>query len=120
MILLNSSQKMISRTKYYVIDINLANEQILVNLSSEENTINFANLKNIMGEKILKAFIPCSRSLFKPTEHLMELVYMIRIFLIFKARWLLYIDFILDRPIQQSVFHIHLIYFEIMVSSIDK
>jgi hypothetical protein len=29
-----------------------------------------------------KAFVPCSRSLLKPIERLMELMYMIRIFLI--------------------------------------
>jgi hypothetical protein len=34
---------------------------------------------------------------------------MVRIFLIFKAWWLLYIDFLLDRPIQECTFHIHLI-----------
>jgi hypothetical protein len=45
---------------------------------------------------------------------------MIRIFLIFKVRWLLYIDFLLDRHIQEISFHIHLIKLEIIVSSIGK
>jgi hypothetical protein len=73
-----------------------------------------------LGEKIPKAFIPYSRSLLKPIEHLMELIHMIRIFLIFKARWLLHKDFLLDRPIQESTFDIHLVKLEIMVSSIGK
>jgi hypothetical protein len=62
-----------------------------------------------MSEKIPKTFIPCSRSLVKPIEHLMDLVNMVKIFLIFKAQWLLYIDFLLDRPIQEYTFHIHLV-----------
>jgi hypothetical protein len=62
-----------------------------------------------MGEKIPKVFVPCSRSFLKPIEHLMEFVNMIRIFLIFKARWLLYIDFLLDMLIQECALHIHLI-----------
>jgi hypothetical protein len=100
---------LISRNKYYVIDINLANEQILVNLSSDESRISFTNLKTIMSEKFFKTFIPCSRSLFEPIDRLMELVNKVRIFLIFKARWLLYTNFLLDRPIQECTFHFHLI-----------
>jgi hypothetical protein len=46
------TKRLVSRTKYYVININLANEYILVNLSSEESRISFTNLKTIMGEKI--------------------------------------------------------------------
>jgi hypothetical protein len=48
------TKRLVSRTKYYVIDINLTNEQILVNLSSEESRIDFTNLKTIMGEKSLR------------------------------------------------------------------
>jgi hypothetical protein len=67
MILLNSSQKrLVSRTKYYAIDINLANEKIVVNLSNEESRIGFTNLKTILGKKIPKTFIPCFKSLLKP------------------------------------------------------
>jgi hypothetical protein len=114
------TKRMISRAKKYVININLANKQIIVNISSEESRIGFANLKTIMGEKIPKSFMPCSKSLLKPIEYLMELINMVRISLIFKAWWLLYIDFLLDRPIQESIFHINLIKFEIMVSNIGK
>jgi hypothetical protein len=114
------TKRLISRTKYYVIDINLANEQIIANLSSEDSRIDFTNLKTILCEKIPKALMPCSRSLLKPTEHLMKLIHMIRIFLIFKAWWLLYIDFLLDRHIQERTFDIHLIKLEVMVSSMGK
>jgi hypothetical protein len=62
-----------------------------------------------MGEKITKTFISCSRSLLKPIEHIMELVYMIMIFLIFKPQWLLYIDFFLNRSIQECTLHNYLI-----------
>jgi hypothetical protein len=55
-----------------------------------------------------------------PIECLVELIDMVRIFLIFKAQWLLHIDFLLDRPIQERTFDIHLIKLEIMVSSIGK
>jgi hypothetical protein len=60
------TKRMISRAKKYVININLANKQIIVNISSEESRIGFANLKTIMGEKIPKSFMPCSKSLLKP------------------------------------------------------
>jgi hypothetical protein len=102
-------KRLISRIKYYVININLTNEQTLANLSSEEGRIDFANFKTVMSEKIPKAFIPCSRSLLNPIEHLMELEYIIRIFLIFIAQWLLHIDFLLDRLIQECAFQINLI-----------
>jgi hypothetical protein len=45
---------------------------------------------------------------------------MVTIFLIFKAQLLLDIDFLLNRPILESTFDIHLMKLEIMVSSIGK
>jgi hypothetical protein len=80
------TKRLISRTKYYVINVNLANEQILINLSSEESIIGLTNLKTIMDEKIPKTFIPFSRSYLSPIEHHMELINMVRILLIFKAQ----------------------------------
>jgi hypothetical protein len=44
---------------------------------NEESRISFVYLKIIFEKKFLKAFIPCSRSLLKPVEHLMELVHMV-------------------------------------------
>jgi hypothetical protein len=45
---------------------------------------------------------------------------MVRIFFIFKAQRLFYIDFLFDRSIQEDTLDIHLIKLEIMMSSIDK
>jgi hypothetical protein len=60
------TKRLISITKNYVININLVYKQILVHLSSEESIIGFTNFKIIMGEKIPKAFIPCSRTFLSP------------------------------------------------------
>jgi hypothetical protein len=44
---------------------------------NEESRIGFAYLKTVLEKEILKAFIPCSRSLLKPIERLMELIHMV-------------------------------------------
>jgi hypothetical protein len=75
---------------------------------NEESRIGFAYLKTVIEKKILKAFIPCSRSLLKPVERHMELVHMVGEFWIFEAWWLLYIYFFLERSIQESTLDIHL------------
>jgi hypothetical protein len=67
----------------------LANKDIFSISLNKESRIGFAYLKTVPEKKILKAFIPCSWSLFKPIEHLMELVHMVGEFWIFKAQWLL-------------------------------
>jgi hypothetical protein len=56
-----------------------------------------------MAEKVTETFISCSRSLLKLTERLMELITMVRIFLIFKAQWLLHIDFLLNIPFKKAL-----------------
>jgi hypothetical protein len=45
---------------------------------------------------------------------------MVRILTIFKAERLLNIDLLLDWPIEEGTFHVHLIKLEAMVSSIGK
>jgi hypothetical protein len=67
----------ISRPKDNIININLANKDIISIYLNEESRISFAYFKTILEKKILKTFIPCSRSLLKPIERLMELVYMV-------------------------------------------
>jgi hypothetical protein len=67
----------ISRPKYDIININLANEDIFSIPLNEYGRIDFAYLKAVLEKKIVKAFIPCSRSLLKPIEHLMKLVHMV-------------------------------------------
>ena len=81
---------------------------------SEESRVGFAYLKAIFHEKILKAFIPCSRSLLKPIERLMELVDVVGKFWIL-AWWLLHIYQFLNWSIEEGTLHIHLIEFEVVV-----
>jgi hypothetical protein len=57
---------LISRTKYYVIDIYLAYKQITITSLSKKSRIRFPDLESIGNEKISKAFIPCSWSLLNP------------------------------------------------------
>jgi hypothetical protein len=86
---------------------------------NEESRIGFAYLKSVLDEKILKAFIPYSRSLLK-LESLMELVHMVGEVWIFEAQWLLNIYFFLERPIQEVTLDIHLMKLEVMMSSIGQ
>jgi hypothetical protein len=110
----------ISRTKDNIININLANKNIFSICLNEESRIGFAYLKTVLKKKFLKAFIPCSRSLLKPVERLMELVHMVWEVWIFKARWLLNIYFFLERFIQESTLDIHLMKLEVMMSIIGQ
>jgi hypothetical protein len=55
------------------------------------------------------AFIPSSRSLFKPIERLMELVDVVGNLWIFKSRWLLNIDQFGNWSIKKGTLHIHLV-----------
>jgi hypothetical protein len=77
---------LISRTKYYVINLNLAYKQITITSHSKKSRINFPDLESIGNKKISKAFIPCSWSLLKPIECLIELINMVGIPFILEAR----------------------------------
>jgi hypothetical protein len=77
---------LISRTKYYVIDINLANKKITVASLCEKSGIGFPNLESIRNKEISKASIPCSWGLLKSIECLRELIHMVGIPVILKAR----------------------------------
>ena len=59
---------MISTTKYYVIDIYLAQKYVFANFVSENGSIGFAYFKALFKQEFLKAFIPCSWCLLKPIE----------------------------------------------------
>jgi hypothetical protein len=76
---------LISRTKYYVINIYLAYKQITITSFSKKSRIRFPNLESIGNEKVSKAFIPCSWSLLKPIECLRELINMVGILVILEA-----------------------------------
>jgi hypothetical protein len=75
----------VSRPKDYIININLTNKDIFSISLNKESRIGFAYLKSVLEKKILKGFIPCSRSLLEPIERLMELVHMVGEVWIFKA-----------------------------------
>ena len=80
---------MISTTKYYVIDIYLAHQDIFIKFASEEGRICFAYFKALFEQEFINAFIPCSWCLLKPIERLLEFIDMVGKLVIFKAQWLL-------------------------------
>ena len=86
------TKRMISTTKYYVIDIYLAHKYIFANFVSEKGRIGFSYFKALFKHEFRKTFIPCSWYLLKPIERLLEFVNMVGELGIFKARWLLNID----------------------------
>ena len=71
---------------------------------SEKGRVGFAYFKVMFKQEFLKAFIPCSWCLFKPIEHLLEFVDVVRELMTFKARWLLNIDKFLNRAIENALF----------------
>jgi hypothetical protein len=87
---------LVSRTKYFVIDINLANKKITIASLCKESWISFPNLESISNKKISKAFISCSWCLLKSIERLRELIYMVGIPVILKARGLFHVYLLLD------------------------
>jgi hypothetical protein len=93
---------LISGTKYNVIDIYLAYKKITIIGLSKESRISFLNLESIRNEKISKAFIPCSWGLLKSLERLRELVDVVGIPVILKARGLFHIYILLDWSIEES------------------
>jgi hypothetical protein len=111
---------LISRTKYYVIDIYLAYKQITITSLSKKSRISFLDHESIGNKKISKAFILCSWSLLKPIENLRELIDMVGIPVILKAKGLLHIHLFLDWPVEEDPLHVHLKQLKGMVSSIGQ
>jgi hypothetical protein len=111
---------LISRTKYYVIDIYLAYKQITIISLSKKSKIRFPDLESIRNEKVSKAFIPCSRSLLKSIERLRELIHMIGIVVILKAMRLFHVHFLLDWSIEEGALHVHSKQLKRVVSSIGQ
>jgi hypothetical protein len=60
------TKRMISTTKYNVINICLAHKNIFTNFVSEKGRIGFAYFKALFEEEFLKAFIPCSWACLSP------------------------------------------------------
>jgi hypothetical protein len=99
---------LISRTKYYVIDINLVNKEITMTCLCEKSGIGFPNLESIRNKEVSKAFISSSWGLLKSIERLRELVHMVGIPVILKARGLFHVYLLLDWPIEESAIYVHL------------
>jgi hypothetical protein len=81
----------VSRTKYDIINIDLAYKHIFTHFSSEESRIGLINPKTIFNKKVPKAFMPCSSYLLKPIKLLKKFINMVRILFTLKAGWLLHI-----------------------------
>jgi hypothetical protein len=99
---------LISRTKYYVINIYLAYKQITISSLSKKSWISFFDHESIRKNEVSKVFIPCSWGLLKSIERLRELVHMVRVPVILKARGLFHIHLLLDWPIEDNALHVHL------------
>jgi hypothetical protein len=111
---------LISRTKYNVIDIYLAYKKITIASLSKESRISFPNLESISNKEISKAFIPCSWGLLKSIERLRELVDIVEIPTILKARGLFHVYLLLDWSIEEGALHVHLKKLKRVVSSIYR
>jgi hypothetical protein len=111
---------LISRTNNYVIDIYLAYKEITITSLSKESRISFPNLKSIRNKEISKAFIPCSWGLLKSIERFRELVDMVGIPVILKARGLFHIHFLLGWSIKEDALYVHLKQLKRVVSSIGQ
>jgi hypothetical protein len=85
------TKEFVSRTKYNIINIDLAYKQIFTYFFSEESRVGLTNPKTIFNKEVSKTFIPYSWCLLKPIEHLMEFIDMIRISFTFKVGWLVHI-----------------------------
>jgi hypothetical protein len=57
---------LVSRPKYNIININLANKQVFSNCFSEESRVRFTNFEAISDKKVSQAFIPCSWGCLSP------------------------------------------------------
>jgi hypothetical protein len=79
----------------------LANKKITITCLCEKSGIGFPKLESIRNKEISKAFIPCSWGLLKSIERLRELLYMVGIPVIPKARGLFHIYLLLDWPIEE-------------------
>jgi hypothetical protein len=86
----------VSRTKYNIINRDLAYKQIFTHFSSEESSVGLTNPKTISNKEVPKASIPCSWCLLKPIERLMEFIDMVRLSFTFKVGWLLHIHLFFD------------------------
>jgi hypothetical protein len=86
----------VSRTKYNIVNIDLAYKQIFTYFSSEDSRVDLINRKTMFNKEVPKTFISCSWCLLKPIKRIIEFIDMVRISFTFKARWLLHIHLFFD------------------------
>jgi hypothetical protein len=98
----------------------LAYKKITIASLSKESRISFPNLESISNKEISKAFIPCSWGLLKSIERLRELVDIVEIPTILKARGLFHVYLLLDWSIEEGALHVHLKKLKRVVSSIYR
>jgi hypothetical protein len=79
------TKEFISRTKYNIININLAYKQIFTYFSSEESRVGLTNPKTIFNKEVTKTLIPCSWCLLKLIKRLIQFITMVRISFTFKV-----------------------------------
>jgi hypothetical protein len=71
----------------------------------------------LFEKEFLKTFIPFPWCLLKPIERLLEFIDVVGELGIFKTRWLLNIDKLLNRAIEECTIDIHLVWLEVMMGS---
>jgi hypothetical protein len=111
---------LISGTKYNVINLYLAYEKVTITSLSRKSRISFHDLESVRNKEISKAFIPCSWGMLKSIERLRELVNVVGIPVILKARGLFHIGFLLDWSIKEGALHVHLKQLKRVVRSIGQ
>ena len=92
-----------------VIHIYLAHKQFTIICLREESGVEGTRYEAFALQEVFECVIPGPRGLFEAIQCLVQLVYHIRMFWIFKARWLCNIHFFFNIAIEKSALHIHLI-----------
>ena len=93
----------------YVIHIYLAHKQFTIICLREECGIEGSRFEAVALQEVFDCVIPCARSLFEAIQCFVESVHHIKMFWIFKARWLCNIYFLFNLAIEKCTLYIHLI-----------
>ena len=92
-----------------VIHIYLAHKQFTIICLREESGVERTRYEAFALQEVFECVIPSPRGLFEAIQCLVELVYHVRMFWIFKARRLCNIHLFFNLAIEKGTFHIHLI-----------
>src|SRR6187399_1583243 len=99
----------VSAAEDNVVHIDLADKQFIIICLREECGIQGSRFEAFALQEVFECVIPSTMGLFEAIQCLVELVYHIRTFWIFKARWLCNIHFFFNPSIEKGTLHIHLI-----------